>query len=118
METTKIVYNRCYGGFGLSHAALRRYAELAGYSFEIKKSEIAGEYYEMKDKSGEDVFESDIRRDDRFLVQVVEELGKEADTRFSALVIAELPKGTRYYIDEYDGLETIMTEADMSWEVA
>lgn len=118
METTKIVYNRCFGGFGLSMAAMKRYAELAGYSFEIKKSKIAGEYYEMKDKNGEDIFEYDIRRDDIFLAQVVEELGDEANTRFSDLCIRELMKGTRYYIDEYDGLESIVIEDEMDWLVA
>ena len=118
METTKIVYNACFGGFGLSMAAMKRYAELAGYNFEIKKSEIAGEYYEMTDKNGEEIFECDIRRDDPFLAQVVEELDNKADTQFSALCIRELPKGTKYRIDEYDGLETVMTLDDYHWLVA
>ena len=118
METTKIVYNACFGGFGLSMAAMKRYAELAGYNFEIKESEITGEYYEMTDKNGEEIFESDLRRDDPLLAQVVEELGEEADTQFSELCIRELPKGTKYRIDEYDGLETVMTIDEYHWLVA
>ena len=119
METTKIVYNACFGGFGLSMAAMKRYAELAGYNFEIKESSISGlDYYEMTDKNGEDIFEDDIRRDDPLLVQVVEELDNEADTQFSELCISELPKGTKYRIDEYDGLETVMTIDEYHWLVA
>ena len=29
---TKVVYNACYGGFGVSEAAMRRYAELKGFA--------------------------------------------------------------------------------------
>lgn len=119
METTKIVYNACFGGFGLSIDAVKRYAELAGLNFEVKTSTFSGlDYYELTDANGEDIFESDIRRDDPFLVQVVEELDDKADTQFSALCIRELPKGTKYRIDEYDGLETVMTIDEYHWLVA
>lgn len=30
MKTRKVVINKCYGGFGLSHKAVMRYAELKG----------------------------------------------------------------------------------------
>ena len=93
---TKVVYNGCYGGFGLSNAAWERYVELGG------KAE--NEY--------------DISRTDPVLVQVVEELKEEADGLCADLHIEELEAGTRYRIKEYDGLEYIETEHDDYWSVA
>ena len=97
---TKIVYNSCYGGFGLSEKAINRYWELKG--------EKEPEYW----------YTGDLDRTDPILVQVVEELGAEADTGFSNLQIEELEAGTRYRIDEYDGYESIETEDDVYWRVA
>ena len=97
---TKIVYNACYGGFGLSEKAINRYWELKG--------EKGPEYW----------YTGDLDRTDPILVQVVEELGEEADTLFSDLRIEELEPGTRYRIDDYDGFETVEVESDYSWRVA
>jgi hypothetical protein len=94
---TKIVYNACYGGFGLSEAAILRYAEITG-------------------AKGFSVY--DIERTDPALVQVVEEMGEAANGMSAALRIAELPAGTLYRIDEYDGSETVMTQDDYNWSVA
>jgi hypothetical protein len=95
----KIVYNCCYGGFSLSEVAVSRYSELSGLS--------VSEFYDR-----------DIDRDDPLLVQVVEELGQAANGGFAKLYIAEVPSGTKYRIDEYDGLECIMTPDDYDWSVA
>jgi len=94
---TKIVYNACYGGYGLSEAAILRYADITG-------------------TKGFHVY--DIDRADPALVQVVEELGEAANGMSAALRIAELPAGTLYRIDEYDGSETVMTQDDYNWSVA
>lgn len=59
-----------------------------------------------------------IERDDPVLVQVVEELGAGASGRHARLGIAELPAGTLYRIDEYDGMESVMTQDDYEWRVA
>jgi hypothetical protein len=98
METkvTKIVYNRCYGGFSLSLAAWERYIELGG--------QADSEY--------------DILRTDPILVQIVEELGERANGMCAELRIYDLPTGTKYRIEEYDGLEHIETEDDIEWSVA
>ena len=61
---------------------------------------------------------SDINRADPALVQVVEELDDEANTRFSDLRITELPVGTKYRIDEYDGNESVCTIDDYEWSIA
>ena len=99
---TKIVYNGCYGGFRLSDKAVARYWELKGLPVH-------------------DAFTiSDIEDDraDPVLVRVVEELGQDAGAVFSDLQIRELPEGTLYRIDEYDGMESVMTQDDYDWSVA
>jgi len=96
MKVTKIVINICYGGFGLSKAAWERYVELGGTAD----------------------WDGDIDRTDLILVQVVEELGEDANGMCADLVIYDLPVGTKYRIDEYDGLEHIETEDSIKWSVA
>jgi len=48
------------------------------------------------------------------LIRVVEELGKEANGQCSDLKIVEIPDGTQYEIDDYDGVESIH-EVHQSW---
>ena len=93
---TKIVYNGCFGGFGISEAAFHRYQELGGTA-----------------ESG-----WDIERTDPILVQVVEELGEAANSEYSDLCIRELEPGTKYRLQEYDGSEWIETEEEIEWSVA
>ena len=121
---TKIVYNGCYGGFGLSDEGLQRYCEIKGYSIERKPfiiggndhTEFMGPVYVV---NGVDWYSSkDIPRTDPALVQVVEEMGAAAGSRFAALEIRELPAGTRYRIDEYDGFESVVTVDEYEWSVA
>ena len=93
----KVVINNCYGGFGLSEKAIKRYEELSGKAF--------------PDMSW------DVERHDPALVQVVEELGEEANGDCACLSVEEIP-GNRYYITEYDGIEEIhCPEAEYSWIV-
>lgn len=81
----KVVYNDCYGGFGLS----------------AKAESI------LKDLGHEDTYY--IPRHHPDLIYVVELLGQEANSRFSDLKIKQL-KGDKYYICEYDGLETVIED--------
>ncbi len=53
-------------------------------------------------------------RGDPLLIQVVEELGDEANGRCAKLKIIEIPNDVDYEIDEYDGLESIH-EVHRSW---
>ena len=50
--------------------------------------------------------DNDIERDDPRLVDVVEKLGKEANNS-SDLMVVEIPDDMPYYIENYDGFETI-----------
>ena len=137
----KIVINRRFGGFGLSYAAVMQYAKLSGfrlYAFDNTqdadgkidfktfvawdgkgKEPLLIHYSKSPLRKGKykdaDYFsERNIARDDPILVQVVEEMGKNVNGRFSELKIVEIPDGTDYEIDEYDGMETI-NEKHRSW---
>lgn len=89
----KIIINRCYGGFGLSPAALARYNEIAGRDEDC-------EYW--------------IPRDDAALVQVVEEMGQSAWGQFAELKVVEIPEDVQWGIGEYDGIEYIF-EQHKTW---
>ena len=94
----KLVINTEYGGFGLSPTAIERYVELSG---KRRKS-----WY-------------DIPRTDKYLVQVVEELGDLANSIYSHLEVVEIEKGSIYRINNYDGLETIeYKDFDEGWQLA
>jgi hypothetical protein len=56
----------------------------------------------------------DLDRDDPVLVQVVRELGEEANTRFSNLKVVEIPADVEWQIEEYDGREWI-AEKHRTW---
>ena len=114
---TKVVYNTCYGGFGLSDVAIKRYAELKGISIYLCPGYVYRNlwaYTETDDSFNCD----DIVRHDHALVQIVEEMGKESWGEHARLFIREVPDGARYRIDEYDGVETVILEEEEKWHVA
>lgn len=126
---TRIVVNGCFGGFGLSEVAVARYAEIAGIALYPRQDigftawyRVPPEEYdaiEDWDAKNEAYFSvNDMDRTDPALVQVVEELGAAANDSFADLYIVELEPGTRYRIDEYDGVERVMTIDDYEWSVA
>jgi hypothetical protein len=137
---TKIVYNACYGGFGLSHEAVMRYAEIKGMTLYSEKTSLLTHYYHCPPEDYKRIREEveanpvragsyvlsnslyfsyrNIERTDPALVQVVEELGEAAGGQFAKLCIKELPAGTLYRIDEYDGYETVETNNSYEWKVA
>ena len=83
----KVVINDCYGGFGLSEEANKRYAEL----------------------SGKECLSWEIPRHDPNLIKVVEELGSDAASGFCANLKIVTIEENKYYIKEYDGLEEVIT---------
>lgn len=92
MDMIKIVISRCYGGFGLSPEASALYAS----------------------RSGKDVYDFEIPRDDPILVGIVEELGEAASGNFANLNVVEIPADVNWYIEEYDGLEWV-AERHRTW---
>lgn len=144
----KLVINSCYGGFHLSPKALKRYLELKGenaYFYKQTKYEYRDGIDEFTRIDDIDSIKSDlfitcttidygkvtntyplstfedrpIPRNDKHLIQVVEELGEEANTTVSRLTIVEIENGRWYKIDEYDGYEDIeYRDIDDEWELA
>lgn len=111
--TTEIVLNGCYGGFSLSVEA---------YNFLVNEKE----YDERKTASSDYIVTDSFYPDNEFfniesedyeayrthpdLIEVVKKLGRMANGDYSSLRIVKIPdevveKG--YYIDDYDGIETI-----------
>lgn len=86
-----IVINDCYGGFGLSERAIRKYKEMAG----ITESSF---------------YDRDIPRDDAYLVKIVRELGMAANGPHANLKIVEIPGDVKWLVQEYDGAEWVAEE--------
>ncbi len=76
----KVVLNNCYGGFGLSDEAIEMLGSDRPY---------------------------DLDRTDPKLVEVVEKLGLRANGPLADLRVVDIPENVEYYIDDYDGIETI-----------
>ena len=111
----KIVINRCFGGFGLSDAAVRLYGELAGLNLVEAQSENCGAEFYTDHVSDETFFSYyEIARDDGFLIEVVETLGEAASGRYSKLSVVEVPDDIEWYIAEYDGSEHV-AEKHRTW---
>jgi len=138
----KIVVNRCYGGFGLSHEACLHYAKLAGFklypfieSWDTKGHLIPHTFvpYTGKEKTRFGIihyskkplikgecdekavwYEGHLKRDDPILVRVVKELKKKACGLYSELEVVEIPNGVKWEISEYDGMESV-DEVHRSW---
>lgn len=85
----KVVKNCCYGGFALSKKALNRLTELTGKKIKWNS------------------YNNDEMRTAPELIQVVEELGIEANGVASYLGIVDIPDNIDWYISNYDGIETI-----------
>jgi fructosamine-3-kinase len=136
---TKVVYNACYGGFGLSKEACQRYWELQGKEIWFEDGQF-GAYFtvwfvppeerpdEQKEWSSMTVDERvafnhqyfkhtwsdrNVDRHDPVLVQVVEELGDKANGKHAKLAIEEVYGS--YRIDEYDGYETVKEPDGYDW---
>jgi hypothetical protein len=139
----KVVINCCYGGFSISHEGMLRYFEIKGQpvwpeqadnywkhwtywtvSPENRPESKEGDaFYEMsiEDRRAYNeahskltVYERNIERNDPALVQMVEELGKEANGEYSELSVVEIPNDIHWNIEEYDGMERV-EEAHRSW---
>lgn len=85
----EILYNMCFGGFGVSKKALDLFNERSG--MDVKYVSELDDYH----------------RSNPILIDIVRELGDEANDDSSELGIATIPDGYGYWIEDYDGVETI-----------
>jgi hypothetical protein len=100
----KVVYNSCYGGFGISTAAAKQLKELGA-------GDLLSEVFISAD---EQLYYWVGTRHDHRLVQTVERLGDKASSGYAKLRIAEIA-GNVYRIDEYDGYESVIEPANQEW---
>ena len=136
----KVILNKCFGGFDVSDAAYELYAKKKGitlykYTENIDR-EMTREYtrVELGDRVGimthyftcdfgkhpdeksidwdKMLYLNSEHREDKTLVEVVEELGKAASGSFGELVVVEIPDGMEYVIDDYDGIETLHAKVE------
>jgi antirestriction protein len=139
----KIVINKCFGGFGLSNKGIEKYYTLQGmscYFYKQTKYEYrdgVDEYTKVSTDNTDILTHTvskdlgdittgsllndhylscwDIERDNKFLVEVVETLGEEANGTCAELEIVDIPDDTNWHIEEYDGMEHI-AEHHRTWE--
>lgn len=122
-KVTKVVINRCFGGFGLSNKAFEMLLNLKGIEFEKVRAKHAfrsddSDYY-RKGHVGENghyltYYQFGADRSDADLVDVVEQLGKDANGWASDLRIVEIPDEVEWYVEEYDGMEHV-AEVHRTW---
>ena len=97
VKMPKVVVKTCYGRFKLSDEAIKLYEQLSGGICRLR--------------------EHALKRHDPHLVQVVEQLGDRANPFMSTKLKIVVIPGDRYYIHEYDGVETVWTPSNMDWIV-
>jgi hypothetical protein len=127
----KIILNKCFGGFDVSRKAYELYCKKIGktayfygldydndcYVRELQEESLI--FYCLTKDYGNTVAEEDINwkedhlnlnrshREDSVLIEVVEELNSAANGICANLKVVEIPDGTYYEIDDYDGRETL-----------
>lgn len=133
----KLVINKRYGGFGLSDAAYEKLIEWGVPTRAYIESERGedGLCHEEPANDGEVIFDNNLaspggrvtsdrywecwtgakeNRSHPLVVRVVEELGEAANGSLARLRVVEIPDGTEWVLDEYDGIETVH-ETHKSW---
>lgn len=141
----KVILNKCYGCFNVSPKGYNLYAKkinknlyfYRGVYDELKnhiyikedldkfiKNEptwlYAYSFEDYGDKVSRNTFENSLILDeslrfDPILIEVVEELGYEANGRYSELRVIEIPDDVAedYMIDNYDGIETLHKRVEL-----
>jgi hypothetical protein len=113
--TIKIVINRSYGTFCVSHKAFLRLREL-GQTDALREHDL-GAYWPSASRPDEpslNMCGAAIPRDDHKLVQVVEELRAAANGHGAELKIVEVPTGVQWQIERTGGTEHV-SEPHRTW---
>lgn len=89
----KVVINTCWGGYGLSEEAYKYMGlDWNGYGSEFRND-----------------------RTNPKLVECVEALGEKANGECASLKVVEIPDDVKWYIEEYDGIESIHEKHRIWW---
>lgn len=141
---TKLVFNQCYGGFGLSKEAVQRYWEIKGQQVWIEEDNefnyhnfltvwLVSPEERQKQKSTEEFLalsmNERIAYNDAYLTQTWHDSDVDRHDPVLVQVVEELGDKANgqyaklaikevsgpYRITEYDGYETVETPADCDW---
>ncbi len=121
---TKGAYNACYGGFNLSDAAYEAWLDRKEIAWEKNPNPRYSSMTEYHKKgqigvSGAHLYHDfDDLRSDPDLIEIIEEMGEDSNGSCASLRIEEIAAGEQYRIDEYDGMESVMTRDDYEWNTA
>ena len=107
IKPREVVINRCYGGYSLSSATIKLL---------ISRHGLKGEVWDDDDPYYGAGLDSTLSRHDPRLVEVVKELGPLLSAGQCAYLVIEKTYCDRYFIDEYDGLETLRTPHSLGFE--
>jgi len=128
MIKMKIVVNRCFGGFGLSPEAVIKLYQKDKSLFKetkiyqstntVRKDGLIANSYSVIDGQHQyninDYDDVNAFRSSKALVDVVEEMGSDANGSFAKLEVVDIPDDVEWVISEYDGQETV-EEKHRSW---
>lgn len=112
---TKVVINKCFGGFGLTKEAVEWMRQQGCEPAE--QATLPGEYYSDGSGPAKDFgsFGRDIPRDDSHLLEAINEFGsEEVSGRCADLKVVDIPDDVEWQIKEYDGREWV-AEKHRTW---
>jgi len=106
----KVVYNSCFGGFSLSKEA----EEWICTKLHITALHAGVGMFEHLILSDVDAvtYEANTQRHSPLLVECVETLGSAKSSGRCASLQIGVIQGNQYFIEEYDGSESVITPAD------
>jgi hypothetical protein len=105
MIKRKIVYNICYGGFGISNKAFNLLREWGHPAIKTIEDSYGLEFLCVYDSIKTDGY---ISRTDEMLIRAIEQLGEDANGSCAKLVIEELDENCHAKIEEHDGKEDLV----------
>lgn len=101
----KVAINSCHGGFDLSKEAQELYCAWMGID--------PGAWNENWNYFS-DFHVRDLKRDDKVLIAVIEQLGDAANLSYSKIKIVDIPDDVEWTVMEHDGSEWV-AEVHRTW---
>ena len=95
----KVIINTCFGGFSFSKKAKRMICNLKGLDYKEVEKNVHNYMFSVDRHPN--------LRTDKDVIYTVEHLGDEANTKYSKLVIMNIPNGSHFAVSDYDGYEKL-----------